>query len=194
MNERDELIRYRISKKVDESFILDLLLLTDESTFHYVLITNLVNLVQKVRGNVVNRRSDICRNCFHIQSDLDVLVRHHELCYQHDAVRINMSTGSSINLSFRKLQAHYIAPIVLYFDIESLLLPIETVTNSPDKSSSENVRKHVPSGYCLVAIEQEIGKQLMFKLNRSEDCMIEFVRTIEVLAYDIYNKNNSFGI
>ena len=105
-----------------------------------------------------------------------------------------MPTGSSINLSFRKLQARYFAPIVLYFDIESLLLPIETVTNSPDKSSSENVQKHVPSGYCLVAIEQETGKQLMLKLNWSEDCMIVFVRTIEVLAYDIYNKNNSFGI
>ena len=64
--------------------------------------------------------------------------------------------------------------------------------NSPDKSSSESVQKHVPSGYCLVAIEQETGTQLMFKLNPSEDCMIEFVRTIEVLAYDIYNKKQQF--
>ena len=126
--------------------------MTDESTFHYVLITNLVNLLQKVRGNVVNRRGEICRNCFHIQSDLGVLVRHRELFFQHDAVRSNMPTGSSINLSFRKL-SRYFAPIVLYFDIESLLLPIETVRNSPDKGSSENVKKHVPSGNCLVAIE-----------------------------------------
>ena len=64
--------------------------------------------------------------------------------------------------------------------------------NSPDKSSSENVQKHVPSGYCLVAIEQETGKLLMFKLKGSEGCMIEFVRTIEVLAYDIYNKKQQF--
>ena len=32
----------------------------------------------------------------------------------------------------------------------------------------------------------------MFKKNRSEDCMIEFVRTIEVLAYDICNKKQQF--
>ena len=32
----------------------------------------------------------------------------------------------------------------------------------------------------------------MFKLNPSEECMIEFVRTSEVLAYDIYNKKQQF--
>ena len=58
----------------------------------------------------------------------------------------------------------------------------------------ENMNK---SGYCLVAIEQHTEKQLMMRLDRSPDCMFDFVKfdfvkSIEVLAH-IYNKEQQFG-
>ena len=158
MTDKDELAPYRISRKIDEPIIVDLLLLCDGNVFHYVLILNLVNLVQRVRGKTVNSRREICRSCFHVHSDEEVLARHKELCYEHDAARINMPTGDKAFLSFKNFQARYFAPVVLYFDIDSLLLPIDIAQNDPDKSSMDKIEKHEPPGYCLVAIERHTEK------------------------------------
>ena len=62
LNENEELIPYQISKKWDQEFVVDHLLLSNGKIFHYVLITELVNLVQKVRGRKLHPRFQICRN------------------------------------------------------------------------------------------------------------------------------------
>ena len=89
-----------------------------------------------------------------------------------------MPTGDNAFLSFKNFQARNFAPVVLCFDIESLLLPIDSAQNDPDKCSMDKIEKHEPSGYCLVAVEQHTEKQLMMRLDRSPDCMSHFVKTI----------------
>ena len=103
-----------------------------------------------------------------------------------------MPTGNNVFLSFKNFQARYFAPVVLYFDIESLLLPIENAQNDPDKCSMDKIEKHEPSGYCLVAIEHHTEKQLMMRLDRSPDRMSDFEKTIEFFAHDIYGKKQQF--
>ena len=76
LNENEELIPYRVSKKWDQEFVVDLLLLSDGKIFHYVLITELVNLVQKVCGRKLHPRSQICRNCFHVNRNIKEMERH----------------------------------------------------------------------------------------------------------------------
>ena len=103
-----------------------------------------------------------------------------------------MPSGDNAFLSFKNFQARYFAPVVLCFDIDSLLLPLDGAQDDPDKSSTDKIEKHEPSGYCLVAIEQHTKKQLMMRLDRSPVCMSDFVKTTEILAHDIYNKKQQF--
>ena len=141
MNEQGELIPSRIPKTLDEQFIVGQLILCDKEIIDYVLITNLVTLNPKVRDRVVNRRSEICRNGFHVHSDINVLERHRQLCCAQHMGRIDMPKLSKINTGFRNLQARY-----MYFRIESLLMPIDTVMNNPDRCSTDNIQKHTPFG------------------------------------------------
>ena len=120
--------------------------------------------------------------------------RHKKLCSSYEAVHIKMPKENACILKFKKFQARFFAPIVLYFDLESILLPVHTAFNNPKISSSNNIEKHVPSGFCITAIEQSIQKQLMFKLVRSPNCMSNFIKTIESLAYDIHNRKQQHKI
>ena len=120
--------------------------------------------------------------------------RHKKLCSSYEAVHIKMPKENACILKFKKFQARFFAPIVLYFDLESLLLPVHTAFNNPKISSSNNIEKHVPSGFCITAIEQSTQKQLMFKLVRSPNCMSDSIKTIESLAYDIHNRKQQHKI
>ena len=175
-----------------QSFNVDLLLLCNGNMFLFVLILNLINLVRKVGGKTVNSRHENCRNSFHVKRDEEVLARHKELCYEQSFARINMLTVKNAFLSSKSFQAWYYMPVVLYFDVESLLLPNESAQNDPDKSSQDTIEKLEPPGYCLVAIGQHTEKQLMMRLDRFSDCMSDFVKTIKVLPHDIYNKKQQF--
>ena len=171
---------------------MDLLLLCNGTSFHYVLITNLLNFAQKVRNRQLRTDTAICRNCFHVNSSSEIMERHKKLCYEHEPIKISMPKENSSILSFQNIQARHFVPIVIYFDLESVLLPLQTVSNDPHQRGTDNVEKHVPSGYCLAAIEQHTQKILFSKLKRSEDCMKDFVSTLEKLANDIYQKKQQF--
>ena len=104
--------------------------------------------------------------------------RHKKLCSSFEAVHIKML----------KENACIPLPDCVIFRPRVSLLPVHTAFNSPKISSSNNIEKHVPSGFCITAIEQSTQKQLMFKLVRSPNCMSDFIKTIESLAYDIHNR------
>ena len=56
----------------------------------------------------------------------------------------------------------------------------------------DTIDKNTLLGYSLVVIEQHTEKHLMMGLDRSPDCMSNFVKTIEIFAHDIYNKKQQF--
>ena len=65
--------------------------------------------------------------------------------------------------------------MVLYFDIESLPIPIDSAQSDPDKSNLNKIEKHEPSDYGLVAMEQHAEKLLVMRLDRFPDCVSDFV-------------------
>ena len=99
-----------------------------------------------------------------------------------------MPSGNSVKLRFNNLQARHFAPIVLYFDLESILVPVVSASNNPLLSRSDDVEKHIPSGYCLVAIEQHTQQEKMFKLEWSENCISDFLKVLEKVARDMHFK------
>ena len=110
---------FRISNNRNFSFNLDLLLLSDGSMHHYVLITNIRGLIHKYLRK--NQRVDnhLCRNCFHISTSLDRHGRPEEICHQNTQAIIKMPKVEQQNFEFKNVQARWFAPIVGFFDLES---------------------------------------------------------------------------
>ena len=63
--EKKQLFYLRLAKRTDNGFTMDLLLLQEDDVYHYVLIKNLLNIVNHVRQRRPRPRDFICRNCFH---------------------------------------------------------------------------------------------------------------------------------
>ena len=140
---KKQLLLLRVSKK-RYNFVIDLLLISDGQRFHYVLIKDLEKLVSNIRGIIVNHRSALCRNCFHLCSSSELLKKHQELRYDYDAAIITMPTKKE--LLFKKHKAKIFSPIVVYIDLESILEKVHSVPNDPKKTHSRLIEKHTPRG------------------------------------------------
>ena len=125
-----KLIPFRISNNRNYSFNLDLLLLSDGSMHHYVLITNIRGLIHKYLGKHQRVDNHLCRNCFHISTSLDRHGRHEEICHQNTQAIIKMPKVEQQNFEFKNVQARWFAPIVGFFDLESIIEPVAYIYNT----------------------------------------------------------------
>ena len=185
---KKNLIPLLISKQKDFRFTLDLLLLTDEQTHHYVLIKDLRVFVNNIKGLSPRSGSVICRNCFHICSSQSIYERHMKSCIEHDAATITMPDPTKNKLIFKNFQSKWFVPFVLYFDFESLIKPVVSCSISSEGSSSIIVEHHEPCGYCVVAVELNNPKPAFIKVERSDECMKSFAELLQKLAKDVHGK------
>ena len=54
------------------------------------------------------------------------------------------------------------------------------------------LKKHEPCGYAIAAIEHGKASPVYFELKRGDNCVNEFVKSLHVLARDIYNRKRAF--
>jgi len=190
--EQKNLVPLKVSQRKDVNLIMDLLLLSDGSAYHYVLILDLKNLINHVKGLEYRADSKVCRNCFHMCFSPDAYQRHVSYCYTNEPAAIKMPSIEKCKLHFKNCQARWFAPIVIYFDLESVIKPTSTCSNNPSSSSTEVIEVHEPCGYCLVVVEHGSSTYKHFSIDRSPVCMQNFAREIEMLAKDIYGYKQTF--
>ena len=183
--EGKELFPLVVSRKSSD-LVIDLLLLHDEVNHHYVLIRDLKKLFASLRGKSVRKRDVLCRNCFHVCSDVRYLSDHQSVCFENECAVIQMPKVGSNTLVYKNLASRWLAPVAIYFDIESIIRPIATCSNRPSISSTQALEKHEPCGVAYAVIEAKSKRIIDFKLRRSPDCMDWFVEAIESLAHKIY--------
>ena len=97
-------------------------------------------------------------------------------------------------LTFKKHKAKKFSPIVVYYDLESILEKVHSVSNDPEKSHSRLIEKHTPSGYCFAAVELNKPGLYRYRLQRGLDCMVDFVDQMEKLARDIYYRKQPLRV
>ena len=78
-------------------------------------------------------------------------------------------------------------PFIIYADLECLLRKINTCSNNPGKSYTENKAKHRPSGYSLITCCSFDKSKTECKYYRGEDCMKIFCKNLNDLATKIIN-------
>ena len=182
-----KLIPFLISNNRNYSFNLDLLLLSDGSMHHYVLITNIRGLIHKYLGKHQRVDNHLCRNCFHISTSLDRHGRHEEICRQNTQAIIKMPKVEQQNFEFKNVQARWFAPIVEFFDLESIIEPVAHNYNTQQNSVTRALEEHKSCSYALLFVALNETKPFYFDLKCGPNVMVEFVKSLEQIARDIYD-------
>ena len=66
------------------------------------------------------------------------------------------------------------APFVVYADLECLVEKMSTCHNNPEKSSTNKINKHTPSGYSLFTYCSFDIAENKLDLHRGKNCMKNF--------------------
>ena len=85
--QRCQKLPIRVSSRFTTSLVVDLLLVTDGSKYHFMLISHLQNLVEYLRLKRHRFQLENCRKCFHTRASFE---RHQDLCYQDEDVAITI--------------------------------------------------------------------------------------------------------
>ena len=191
--EKKDLLPLRVSK-FPSDFIMDLLLLSEGGSHHYVLITDLKHFVNFLKNKQSRSRDEICRNCFHICSSTGSFEIHKLNCYENEAAAIILPDEHKNIHQFKNTRAVWFVPLVIYLDTEALLVPLSTCAPSPSISSQVKLEKHVPCGYAFVIVEHGNDKVLSYRIMRGPDCLDDLIKELEKLATDIYHRKQSHRI
>ena len=141
---------FRVSKKTDCDFSLDLLLLSDGQMHHYVLIRNLHNLIHRVRERVPRIENYLCRNCFHVSTSKERYNNHIGFCQQNKQAVVKMPQETSFN--YKRIQSRWFAPIVGFFDLESIIESVSGCRNNPLKAETRIIGLHKPCSYAMLFV------------------------------------------
>ena len=138
---------YICRKGIDYDRNVNLMILEDGDKKHYVMIKSLERLLSKMNCKH-NPAQHFCNNCLQGFSDVTSRDNHYEYCRSNESVRIEMPTGNPI-VSYSNGQHQFKVPFIMYADFESILEPIQGVSNNPNISSTRGINSHKPSGWCL---------------------------------------------
>ena len=173
---------------------IDLLLLFNEDVHHYVLIINLIKLVCTVKEKQFTNSLRLCRNCFAFSHSEEQHQVHDDACRNHAPATIKMPGDDKNSFRFKNFKARWFAPITIYFDFESFLMPVSSCPANPDASSTEVIEQHIPSGFALTLIENGYSTPKEFVIDSSENCMTNFIKKLHEMAREVYYSKRRFPI
>ena len=87
---------------------------------------------------------------------------------------------------FKNINARWFVPRIIYFDLESLILPVSGAEPDPDKSNTQITEKHQNCGYGLAVVDIEKPEVTKFELKRGPDCIDSLLQSFETLAKETY--------
>ncbi|CAP20528.2 Protein CBG23762 [Caenorhabditis briggsae] len=162
---------YKVSKniKVDLNRVVNLLLVTDNSgEGHYCLIKKIDRLM-----NTQNSRSNkFCIRCHNNFYSEEKYENHLNDCMSNAPLQMIKSPKDYIKFEgVQKTQKHR---YVCYADFESVIYKINSVSNSPQKSWSENVGKHKASAFCVIVVDSFTQSIYEMKSYVGYDAILKF--------------------
>ena len=184
-----QLVPQRVTRETNDNLEIDLLLVDDGQEYHYILIQDLLRLVNLVKGTTTLQHRVLCRNCFHVCTNGNTYKRHQVSCLQHEPAVVKMPSPEKNKLKFKNWQARWFAPVVIYFDLESIIQPVAGCQNVTQSTSVTEI--HKPSGFCIVGIEHGNPDPVFMQLERSENCMEKFVDALQKIAQEIHEKKQN---
>ena len=116
--------------------------------WHYLAIKSIPALL---RGVASTHNVDFyCLNCFHSYRTQATLEKHERICYNNDHCAIVMPDEKHKYISSTLGKNSLRIPLVIYADIECLLMKMDSCENTSNNSYTEKKSLHVPCRYSIV--------------------------------------------
>ena len=175
---------YICRKGGDYDRVVNLMIIEDGDKRHYVAIKSLGRLLSKMNSKH-KEMQHFCSNCLQGFSDERSRDEHYEYCRSNESVRIEMPTRNPI-VEYSNGQHQFKVPFIMYADFESILEPIQGISNNPNQSSTRGVNIHKPSGWCLRSKFAYGNVKKPTKQYRGPDCVEKFCKEIISEAKRLY--------
>ena len=149
-----------------------LLMITDGEKWHYLAAKSLHALL---KGITSKHKGDFyCLNCFHAYTTKNKLERHKNVCENHNYSCVEMPNEDNKTLKYNHEEKSIKALFIIYAGLESLLEKMSTCYDSPEKSSTTKINKHMSSGYSLFACCSFDETKNKVSHDRGKSCMKNF--------------------
>ena len=83
---------------------------------------------------------------------------------------------------FKDIRARWFVPRVIYFDLESLILPVSGAEPDPDKSHTQITEQHKICGCGLAVVDNEKSELIKFELKQGPEYIESLLQSLETLA------------
>ena len=87
---------------------------------------------------------------------------------------------------FKNFGVRSFVPRIVYFDLESLIVPVAGPEPDNEKSNTHLIEKHQNCGYAFAAVEFGNPEMVMFELKRGPDSIEHLLLSLETLAKEVY--------
>ena len=101
-------------------------MINDGEKYHYLAVTNLSALLQKISSN--HKEDFYCLNCFNSYTTKIQLKEHEEICNNHDSCLVEMPNWVNKILEHNLGEKSFKAQFVFYIDLECILKKIQSKT------------------------------------------------------------------
>ena len=133
-----------LSKNYYDDNVIDLLYYKKDDNEHYMWLKQ-IDLFFREGNNVQNNKIYLCKKCLSKFTTENALIKHKELCENHDFCKMIMPTEKDYKLKFTNHKFKNIVPFVIYGDFESLnkeLTEIERVCICYKKQNLKSLDKN----------------------------------------------------
>ena len=156
---------------------VDLLVTSDATTNHYVLIKDFSKLCSKVTKSHAIKY--FCKNCIQHFSSEEILERHKPNCMLVNGKQAVDLPKEGSKVKFNHLQRLVPVPFVIYADLEALLVPIENCTPNNNASYTVKTHKHEACSYGYKVVCSENDKYSKpFQMFRGEGSVYKFFEAL----------------
>ena len=178
-----------MSNKFTSSLTLDIFFLYENDKHHYVLIKDLCRLFCFIKNIKFRSTLHLCRNCPYLcHKEVKRFKDHVEVCGNNPPAVIRLPTTSNNLYKFNNWPATWFAPLVIYFDFESILKPVVSCPPSSESASTRSIEIHESFGFAIAVIEHGNPQPTFSHLDNSVHCMQNFAQMIHKLAKDIHEQ------
>ena len=178
-NDKDFCVEY-LSPERQRKHHVNLLLLDDSLTTHYVWIKDFSKLIADRTKHTGGGASFVCNSCLNVFTSQRVLDAHIPYCLQHAPQRVQYPDPDDCKLKFKDYDKQQPLNFYLVCDFESFLTPAtdaDDVHTDPD-AKTHVVDHHNVSGFCCYRVTDLSQCQTPPKVYSGPDVMSHFYEHI----------------
>ena len=159
---------------------VNLLLISNNDKFHYVLIKNMSRLL--CTNHNIGQKF-FCNYCLHGFYKESSLLNHVDDCSKFGIQKVVLPDDEHKWVKFKSIQKMMPAPFVIYADFESFLCKVEGPKNMD--SSLHVYERHIPSGFAYLIVSSDFNRTYEPVVYRGPDVIEEFLKRLKTESDNI---------